>query len=100
MAAPDRTPSNDPRLLDRVSAAYEARGEANPQAMAMLTRDAIDANAAITTAYTAAITADNADPGGDTAVVTDAMINAVLLDAAPADGPQPSTGTWDPLATT
>jgi hypothetical protein len=81
--------ANDPAFTDRVTAAIAqeqiARDEpATPFALVDEIRWAVAGAADVEAAYESALAAGNPNPGGDEAVITDAMILAHVQGAWPA----------------
>lgn len=78
--------ANDGSFQGRVTAAAAAEGAADPPGMMlMVLRWPVAAAADIEAAYASAVAADNPDPGGDEAVITDGMILSAVQAHWPPD---------------
>jgi len=77
--------AHDSSLTARITAAVAKEGRDNPEAVASELVWPVAAASDIEAAYASALAADNPDPGGDEAVITDQMI----LSAVQAHMPPP-----------
>lgn len=66
--------ANDTALQNRVIACIAAEGRADPQALMWDVIWPVSTASDVAAAYESALLAGNPDPGGDPAVITDAMI--------------------------
>jgi hypothetical protein len=77
--------AHDAALLGRITAAAAKEGADKPEAAASELIWAVSAASDIEAAYASALAADNPNPGGDEAVITDQMIlSAVQANLPPA----------------
>jgi hypothetical protein len=78
--------ANDPAFQGRITAAAAAEGAAAPSITAGSLIWPVAAASDIEAAYASALAADNPDPGGDEAVITDQMILSAVQAHWPPEG--------------
>lgn len=76
--------ANDPSFQGRVTACTAAEGSDNPNQTMSDVIWPVSAAADIEAAYASALAAENPDPGGDEAVITDQMILSAVQANLPA----------------